>query len=64
MSLVTTEDRDAVRHVVLNRPDKRNAMNQALLGSWPTPCARRRTTLPCTAWSCAARAPCSPPAST
>ncbi len=31
MSLVTTEDRDAVRHVVLNRPDKRNAMNQALL---------------------------------
>jgi enoyl-CoA hydratase/carnithine racemase len=31
MSLVTTEDRDAVRHVVLNRPEKRNAMNQALL---------------------------------
>jgi enoyl-CoA hydratase/carnithine racemase len=33
MSLVTTEDRDggAVRHVVLNRPDKRNAMSQALL---------------------------------
>jgi enoyl-CoA hydratase/carnithine racemase len=31
MSLVTTEDRNAVRHVVLNRPDKRNAMNQALL---------------------------------
>jgi enoyl-CoA hydratase/carnithine racemase len=31
MSLVTTEDRGAVRHVVLNRPDKRNAMNQALL---------------------------------
>ena len=31
MSLVNTEDRDAVRHVVLNRPDKRNAMNQALL---------------------------------
>jgi enoyl-CoA hydratase/carnithine racemase len=31
MSLVKTEDRDAVRHVVLNRPEKRNAMNQALL---------------------------------
>ncbi len=31
MGLVTTEDRDAVRHVVLNRPEKRNAMNQALL---------------------------------
>lgn len=31
MSLITTEDRDAVRHVVLNRPDKRNAMSQALL---------------------------------
>jgi len=31
MSLVTAEDRGAVRHVVLNRPEKRNAMNQALL---------------------------------
>jgi enoyl-CoA hydratase/carnithine racemase len=31
MSLVITEDHDAVRHVVLNRPDKRNAMSQALL---------------------------------
>jgi enoyl-CoA hydratase/carnithine racemase len=31
MTLVTTEDRGAVRHVVLNRPEKRNAMNQALL---------------------------------
>lgn len=31
MSLVTTEDRGPVRHVVLNRPEKRNAMNQALL---------------------------------
>jgi enoyl-CoA hydratase/carnithine racemase len=31
MELVRTEDRDRVRHVVLNRPDKRNAMNQALL---------------------------------
>jgi enoyl-CoA hydratase/carnithine racemase len=31
MSLVTTEDRGAARHVVLNRPEKRNAMSQALL---------------------------------
>ncbi len=31
MSLVITEDRGAIRHVVLNRPEKRNAMNQALL---------------------------------
>jgi enoyl-CoA hydratase/carnithine racemase len=27
MSIVLTEDRDTVRHVVLNRPDKRNAIN-------------------------------------
>src|ERR1700728_289849 len=31
MSLVTTENLGAARHVVLNRPEKRNAMNQALL---------------------------------
>jgi enoyl-CoA hydratase/carnithine racemase len=31
MSLVTTADNGAVRHVVLNRPEKRNAMSQALL---------------------------------
>jgi enoyl-CoA hydratase/carnithine racemase len=31
MSLVITEDVGHVRHVVLNRPEKRNAMNQALL---------------------------------
>jgi enoyl-CoA hydratase/carnithine racemase len=31
MVLVTTNDRGPVRHVVLNRPDKRNAMSQALL---------------------------------
>ena len=31
MSIVLTEDRDHVRHVVLNRVDKRNAMNQELL---------------------------------
>ena len=31
MSLVIAEDRGAVRHVVLNRSEKRNAMNQALL---------------------------------
>ena len=31
MSLVTTEDRGPVRHVVLNRPEKRNAMNAELV---------------------------------
>jgi enoyl-CoA hydratase/carnithine racemase len=31
VSLVITEDRGPVRHVVLNRPEKRNAMNQPLL---------------------------------
>jgi enoyl-CoA hydratase/carnithine racemase len=31
MSIVITEDRGPVRHVVLNRPEKRNAMNQQLL---------------------------------
>ncbi len=31
MSMVVTEDRGAVRHIVLNRPEKRNAMNQELL---------------------------------
>jgi enoyl-CoA hydratase/carnithine racemase len=31
MSIVTTEDRGPVRHIVLNRPEKRNAMNQELL---------------------------------
>jgi enoyl-CoA hydratase/carnithine racemase len=33
MSIVTTEDRGAVRHVVLNRPDKRNAMNDELIAA-------------------------------
>ncbi|MGO9487601.1 MAG: enoyl-CoA hydratase/isomerase family protein [Solirubrobacteraceae bacterium] len=31
MSIVITEDRGTVRHVILNRPEKRNAMNQELL---------------------------------
>src|SRR5580692_11340061 len=31
MSIVYTEDHGHVRHVVLNRPEKRNAMNQELL---------------------------------
>ena len=31
MSLVHVEDRDAVRHVVLNRPEKRNALSGALI---------------------------------
>ena len=29
--LVITEDREAVRHVVLNRPEKRNAFNEELV---------------------------------
>ncbi|MGI8731026.1 MAG: enoyl-CoA hydratase/isomerase family protein [Solirubrobacteraceae bacterium] len=31
MSLVQTEDRDAVRHVILNRPEKRNALSGELV---------------------------------
>ena len=31
MSIILTEDHGAVRHVILNRPEKRNAMSQALL---------------------------------
>jgi enoyl-CoA hydratase/carnithine racemase len=31
VSIVETEGRGAVRHIVLNRPEKRNAMNQELL---------------------------------
>ena len=31
MPLVTTEDRGSVRHIVLNRPEKRNAMNGELV---------------------------------
>ena len=31
MSIVITEDRGPVRHVVMNRPEKRNAMNEELI---------------------------------
>src|SRR5688500_7128059 len=31
MSLVRTEDRGAIRHLVLNRPEKRNALNGELI---------------------------------
>lgn len=31
MTLVITEDRGAVRHIVMNRPEKRNAMNEELI---------------------------------
>jgi enoyl-CoA hydratase/carnithine racemase len=31
MSIVITEDRGSVRHVVMNRPEKRNALSQELL---------------------------------
>ena len=34
MSLVRTEDRGAVRHLVLNRPDKRNALNGELISEF------------------------------
>jgi enoyl-CoA hydratase/carnithine racemase len=33
MSLVLTEDRGAVRHLVLNRPEKRNALNRELIAA-------------------------------
>jgi enoyl-CoA hydratase/carnithine racemase len=33
MSIVLSEDRGAVRHVVLNRPEKRNALNRELIGA-------------------------------
>jgi enoyl-CoA hydratase/carnithine racemase len=33
MALVTTEDRGAVRHIVLNRPEKRNALNGELVAA-------------------------------
>jgi enoyl-CoA hydratase/carnithine racemase len=36
MSLVVTEDRGAVRHVVLNRPEKRNALSSALIAELGT----------------------------
>jgi enoyl-CoA hydratase/carnithine racemase len=32
MSIVLTEDRGRVRHVILNRPEKRNALNDELIG--------------------------------
>jgi enoyl-CoA hydratase/carnithine racemase len=31
MSIVLTEDRGAVRHIIMNRPEKRNAMNDELI---------------------------------
>lgn len=31
MTLVTAEDRGAVRHIAMNRPEKRNAMNEELI---------------------------------
>jgi enoyl-CoA hydratase/carnithine racemase len=33
MSIVTTEDRGAVRHVVMNRPEKRNALSGKLIAA-------------------------------
>ena len=33
MSIVLSEDRGPVRHLVLNRPEKRNALNDELIGA-------------------------------
>ena len=54
-----------VRHVILNRPEKRNAMNQELLLALGRGAARGgRRPLESTASCCGAKDPCSPPAST
>ena len=62
MALVETEDRGAVRHLILNRPEKRNAMHGELVlaigAALQGGRERRRRS---TASSCAARARCSPP---
>ncbi len=63
MSLIDTEDRGPVRHVILNRPEKRNAMSQELLLRARLGAAGRRRRRRSTASSCAARARSSPPAS-
>ena len=42
MSIVLAEDRGAVRHVVLNRPEKRNALNDELIVALREALARRR----------------------
>ena len=60
--LVLTEDRGAVRHVVLNRPEKRNAFNGDLVLAVGDALRAAPTTPASTAWCCAARARCSPPA--
>ena len=54
MSLLLTEDRGGVRHLVLNRPDKRNALNGELIRELGAAIeARPRPTTRC-AWSCCA----------
>jgi enoyl-CoA hydratase/carnithine racemase len=59
MSLVLTEDHGPVRHLVLNRPEKRNALNDELiLGIREAAAAAaagrrggpRRPTATCSAW--------------
>ena len=61
--LVITEDREAVRHVVLNRPEKRNALNQDLVRAIGAALRDgRRRPVRARASSCAATARCSPPA--
>jgi len=53
MSIVVTEDRGQVRHVVMNRPEKRNAMNQQLLRALAEALRAAGTIRPCSASSCA-----------
>ncbi len=60
--MVITEDRGAVRHVVLNRPEKRNALNRSSSRRSARRCATRPPTRTCGSSSSAATGRCSPPA--
>ena len=60
--LVEIEDRGAVRHVVMARAEKRNAMNGELVaGARRGVRGRRRRRVRARAWSCAATGRCSRP---
>ena len=59
MALLLTEDRGGVRHLVLNRPDKRNALSGELIRELGAAIEEAAADDEC-AWSCfAARARCS-----
>ena len=61
MSLVLTEDRGAVRHIVINRPEKRNALNGDTIRELGA-AIEQAAGDDAFAWSwCAARARCSRP---